>query len=171
MTFKEKIENMKKIYLETNIKIQTGVFWKRIGYYPHVQEWILDTNKSQLNDYGMAAGGDKNLRFGRILTTYRAKAPNVYAKRTIKYKKSKGQPWTGVTLKDTGQFQNSFKLYVTPERYEVTAKFKKQGGLISDNLDTSKVLGLTPDNKDIFFKKIFKPEFIALIKYSIKNGK
>jgi len=77
--------------------------------------------------------------------------------------KEKGQPSGIVTLKDTGAFYDTFKVNSQPEYAEVTANFEVHGESISENVDTTNVLGLTEENKKILVDYI-KPMFIKEFK-------
>ena len=105
-----------------------------------VQSEVIELNHQQLNDYGIDANSKK-------METLSADTRHVYSLWTIKTKLEKGQPYDKVTLYDTGRFQDSFKMVIHTNRYEITANFDKKDGSIWDNLDTKyEVLGLTDEN-------------------------
>jgi len=81
---------------------------------PAIQQTMIDFNQAQLQG-GQDALGQKIVTIGG--SPYRA--------RTIKIKKRKGQPTSRVTLKDTGEFYDTFKVKFVQNGYEITADFDK----------------------------------------------
>jgi hypothetical protein len=104
-----------------------------------VRKFIKDANRLQLWRHGVD-------RDGKAIRTYRSVRPAVYARATIRIKRSLGQPHNRVTLRQTGAFYRSFRVKVYSNQWAVDARFQKRRGSISDNLDTSAVLGLTREN-------------------------
>jgi hypothetical protein len=105
------------------------------------ESYILELNKEQLNELGVDSEGNK-------LRTYLAYGSYPYAFSTIQEKKDKGQPYDHVTLFSQGDYQKSFSAKTDNGFTKVSANSKKADGDISDNLDISKVLGLTIESKD-----------------------
>lgn len=106
-----------------------------------VKQEIVSLNQQQLLEFGEDVEGNK-------LRTYLAQPGQVYAYSTIQYKKDKGQPYDHVTLYNTGAFHRSFKAETERSYTQVKGKTKTSDGDISDNLDISKILGLTKESKE-----------------------
>tara|TARA_R110001606_G_scaffold21019_1_gene74613 strand:- start:114 stop:560 length:447 start_codon:yes stop_codon:yes gene_type:complete len=61
------------------------------------------------------------------------------------YKKPKGQKFSNITLKDTGDFYKSFKVELTKTSIRISANpIKEDNNLFDDFGD--EIIGLTPDN-------------------------
>ena len=72
---------------------------------------------------------------------------NPYRPYTVKIKEKKGQPTDVVTLYDTGEFYNSFRVKLVIGGYEILADFRKGSDDIRDNLPGEfDVLGLTDES-------------------------
>lgn len=104
-----------------------------------VRKFIKDANRLQLWRHGVD-------REGKVIRTYRAVRPAVYARATIRIKRGIGQPHNRVTLRQTGAFYRSFRIKVYSTQWAIDARFQKRRGNIAAHLDTSKVLGLTGEN-------------------------
>lgn len=137
-------------------KLNLNNLFKKIFNLRDVKDFVIERNQEQLYYRGIDATG-------KVLKTYFANSPNVYSNTTIGYKKEKGHPSGIVTLKDTGEFYKTFKVNSQPEYAEVTANFEVHGESISENVDTTNVLGLTEENKKILVDYI-KPMFIKEFK-------
>ena len=108
--------------------------------------FIVDANaEDQLFKRGVNA-------FGVEIMNYRPYTPY-----TIEQKKLKNQPYDRVTLRDTGDFERSFKVEVNKDSFSVTAtdpkteKLKKKYG---------NIFGLTPENKSKLAWKIVYPDLL-----------
>ena len=115
----------------------------------YVQTAIISINQNQLEENGIDSTGEK-------LRTYNSSSgtKGFYSRYTEFEKKIKGQPINRVTLKDTGDFYNSFNINTLAKSVLINADFSKPDGDISDNLDVSDVLGLTDENLTIFLNKV-----------------
>ena len=112
-----------------------------------VQEEVIRLNQEQLQ-----AGVDSNNEVIITKTAEYERKGKVYAMQTIQIKKEKGQPTDVVTLKDTGDFYNSFRVKITKLGYEITADFKAKTikDSILENFDSyyrDTILGL--DNESL----------------------
>lgn len=103
--------------------------------------FLIETNKNQLYRFGI----DNNEK--KLKSDY-ARFGQVYADSTINRKQSLGQPTDRVTLKDTGDFYNSFEvlnidntLIIASETISYTDKLVENFGL--------DILGLTAENSAI----------------------
>lgn len=75
-----------------------------------------------------------------------------YSGKTIEYKKEKGQRYDHVTLNDTGDFYNSFKVFLDSSGFVISADVVKD----TTNLITEwgeKILGLTHESLSILREK------------------
>lgn len=120
------------------------------------KKYITDLNtKVQLFDYGEDARGVQLAAVG-----------GGYAPSTIRIKSRKGQPTSRVTLKDTGDFYNSFDVQVKPN-----ADFSITSDSIKNGVDLYKrwgenIEGLQPENfvlvMDYLEKEFYKNVFRGL---------
>jgi hypothetical protein len=120
------------------------------------KEFIIDKNQEQLYDSGIDAKGKK-------IRTYRAGKGFPYAPYTVAQKVIRNEKVNIVTLKDTGEFYESFKVISESEYVVINADFEKPDGNISKNLDITNVMGLTSENKELLIEKL-KPVFIREFK-------
>lgn len=101
-----------------------------------VQEEVIRLNQDQLQS-GIDSKDKEIVTIGG--SPYRAT--------TIAIKEYKGQPTDVVTLYDTGEFYNSFRVTIRENGYEIEADFEKEDGNIMDNfLSTYDFMGLTPES-------------------------
>ena len=85
-----------------------------------------------------------------------------YTRTTVSIKKKKGQPSNRVTLKDTGDFHDSFKAKVERNKVTIYATDKKAAKL--EKKYGSKIYGLTKENKDNYSSNILFPIMLKNIK-------
>lgn len=110
---------------------------------------ILDLNRNnQLYDKGLRADGSK--------------VKPAYTSFTKKIKKEKGQVYDRVTLKDTGDFYNSFKLNLTSFDFEIGATDSKTDELTAKYGEG--IFGLTIENKRKLSDKLAKTLLIKIRK-------
>jgi len=83
---------------------------------------------------------------GRELRSAYARYGNVYANRTIAYKREKNQPINRVTLRDTGAFYQTFGTKLKAGELYLTANTIKDGEDLQDRF--SQVVGLTKESKE-----------------------
>lgn len=102
------------------------------------------TEVKRLNIEQMMEGVDAK---GNQMRTYKSKYPDVYTRYTIKKKQEKGQPYTKVTLKDTGKFHSGLKVKSFPGHASVIGETDKPDGDMMDNIDVNKALGVTDENR------------------------
>lgn len=84
-----------------------------------------------------------------------------YSPKTIAIKKSKGQPYNRVTLRDTGDFERSFFLVADDEGFVIKASDWKAEEL---ELKYGEIFGLTPENRGLLSQEILAPELINKIR-------
>ena len=91
-----------------------------------------------------------------------------YAPRTIAKKKRKGQPYTRVTLKDTGAFYEGFKVVANSEGFYVTSDDSKTEKLVEKY--GSSIFRLTAENFSRLIRKHLRKDLASYIriKYGLK---
>ena len=118
-----------------------------------LQQDIIDLNREdQLYDKGIDADGNL-VGDGR------------YSKMTIQHKIETGERYDHVTLKDTGEFYESFKIKKGEAEIIITADTIKDGKDLA-SIYGEKILGLTAENVAIlrgWIKKLFIERTRALI--------
>lgn len=118
-----------------------------------VQESMIDLNQEQLQD-GIDALGQTIVTIGG----------SPYRPMTVIIKRAKGQPTNKVTLYDTGEFYDTFKVRFVHGGYEITADFAKGNDSILDNFSSQyDFLGLTDETLAEFVYEIFLPRFTKLL--------
>jgi len=120
----------------------------------NVQGKIIELNQEQLQD-----GTDA---LGQTIVTIGGSPYRAY---TVLIKKAKGQPTNKVTLYDTGDFYETFKVVILKSGYKITANFKKDDSSILDNFSSQyDFLGLDDERLAEFAIKIILPRLEVLIK-------
>lgn len=103
-----------------------------------IQQDILDLNKEdQLYDKGIDSTGDS---LGEYSTA------TIEGTVNFEGKKQKGQRFDHITLKDTGEFYDSFIFKNNKDNFEIEADTLKEGTDLIDNFGKD-ILGLTDENK------------------------
>jgi hypothetical protein len=74
-----------------------------------------------------------------------SKSLGKYSGFTVEKKKEKGQKYTNITLKDTGDFYKSFKVTVTKKEINISANPLKDDSNLFDDFGTQ-IVGLTDEN-------------------------
>lgn len=87
-----------------------------------------------------------------------------YSPVTIQYKQEEGQPYDRVTLRDTGDFHNSFYLQIDNEKFAFDAEDWKTRDLL--RLYGDEIMGLTDYNIQRLEDEILLPE---LMKTAVKT--
>lgn len=85
-----------------------------------------------------------------------------YGSSTITYKKAKRQPTNRVTLRDEGNFHQSFFLDIRENEFEIKAKDWKAEMLVRKYGEA--ILGLTDENLSDLSKNYVAPEILKLFK-------
>lgn len=85
-----------------------------------------------------------------------------YAPLTVSIKKQKGQPYSRVTLRDTGDFHRSFTVEAGPESFVITATDRKTQELAEKY--GREIFGLTPDNLSYVSASIVYPELSGIMR-------
>lgn len=164
------IQNLKQLDIEAIIQL--------ILTNPYIQEWITDTVTGRLYETGRTSS------FKRLRTNVAIKQQKRYARRkerfyattTEKIKKEKGQPVDRVTLKDSGDFYDSFKIKADKRSFSISADLKN--GAMYDNFSisfrrnefTKEILGLSRDEQATLNQKIVKELFVKFLYKQIVKG-
>ena len=85
-----------------------------------------------------------------------------YAESTIRYKRRKGQPTDRVTLQDTGQYHDTFKIRYESEGFELYANDWKAGFL--DRKYGKEIYGLQDDAARELADQVYQPRMIQKLK-------
>lgn len=125
-----------------------------------IQQALIDIIQTRLYEKGTTAEGEK-------LRTDFAKSSNkrlkgekgFYSKNTERIKKGKGQTIDRVTLKDTGEFYESFKTTFKTD-LDVSADFRDiylnfQDSFNSENEFEQAILDISDEEKEILFDKMW----------------
>ncbi len=92
-----------------------------------------------------------------------------YTASTVRNKKRKGQPYTRVTLRDTGEFHKSMFLVVDKEGFYVTSSDDKTEGLVEKYGDT--IFRLTDKNLTRILNSHIRKYITKRLKSEIKNAR
>lgn len=112
--------------------------------------FVMDLNRdTQLYDKGIKSDGERLPEYTRFTKTI---------------KKSKGQPYDRMTLRDTESFHKKFFLKMDNMKFRIDSTDKKRNKLVERF--TGFIFGLTPDNKNILAHKI-TPRIIKQIKHRL----
>ena len=143
------IDNLRQRVTEFNELLQTG---RLIQYKKKKNEYVItDMNsEDQLYEKGIN-------RLGVNIMDY---AP--YSPLTIEIKKEKGQPYNRVTLRDEGDFEQSFYVESNKQKFTIKAADWKTEDLIQRY--GRQILGLTEENKIILIWEYIYPELKATTK-------
>ena len=85
-----------------------------------------------------------------------------YAESTIRYKRRKGQPTDRVTLQDTGQYHDTFKIRYEAEGFELYANDWKAGFL--DRKYGKEIYGLQDEAARELADQVYQPRMIQKLK-------
>lgn len=91
-----------------------------------------------------------------------------YAQKTIQVKLKKGQPTDRVTLKDTGEFYDSFDVVFDENGFYVTSSDDKAKYLVEKYGRT--IFRLTNDNLTTLLREYVRPILTEKLKMYLKNG-
>lgn len=134
---------------------------------------IINTIQDRLYITGRTANGT----FLKTDQSYNEGRGNVYAKKTISYKKESNHPYSNVTLSDSGEFYDSFKVDFTSKEIILSANFKKGDKDISENFRYTfnderfkkEILSLTAKEKKVF-SKLIVTKLVQKILNTLTNG-
>lgn len=148
----KRIDDLRNRVVEFNNKLTSGLLIQNIIY--ENEAYIVEMNsEDQLYDQGI-----NNL--GVSIMDYKP-----YTTRTIAIKEMKGQPTNRVTLRDEGDFEESFYLEVNNTQFEIRASDFKTEDLIRKY--GRQILGLTDENiKELIWVYIF-PDLLKTAKQMI----
>lgn len=91
-----------------------------------------------------------------------------YRAYTVKRKKKKGQPTNIVTLYDTGEFYETFKVRIVKDGYEIIADFQKGDESILDNFTSNfDFLGLDLEGQTELVQQHVYPVLYNLLRKQI----
>ena len=93
---------------------------------------------------------------------YGAEIRPEYAESTIRYKRRKGQPTDRVTLQDTGQYHDTFKIQYEAEGFELYANDWKAGFL--DRKYGKEIYGLQDEAARELADQVYQPRMIQKLK-------
>lgn len=113
-----------------------------------IEDEIKEINVHQQYDLGQDRNGD-------------AITPE-YAESTIRYKRRKGQPTDRVTLQDTGQYHDTFKIRYEDEGFELYANDWKAGFL--DKKYGKEIYGLHDEAARELADQVYQPRMIQKLK-------
>ena len=113
-----------------------------------IEDEIKEINVHQQYDLGQDRNGD-------------AITPE-YAESTIRYKRRKGQPTDRVTLQDTGQYHDTFKIRYENEGFELYANDWKAGFL--DKKYGKEIYGLQDEAAMQLADQVYQPRMIQKLK-------
>lgn len=126
---------------------------KRLGFI------IITTIQERLESEGKDAN-NKSLKtdIGKS-----SKGTGIYAKKTVSIKRKSGQPTDRVTLKDTGEFYNSFRSKVKANELSLTADFRNIYDNFQDSFNSEKefqsaILDLTDQELQRIFDNFIYPQ-------------
>ena len=91
-----------------------------------------------------------------------------YSPRTIRVKIKKGQPTDRVTLKDTGDFYNSFEVVFDENGFYITSTDEKAKYLVEKY--GRNIFRLTDENLTILLREYIRPILTEKMKAYLKNG-
>lgn len=118
------------------------------------EDWLIDLNAFfQLYEKGVNA-------LGVEIASYEP-----YSMYTVSIKGMLGQPADRVTLKDTGDFHDSFYVIYREDEFEITASDDKREALV--NRYGPEIFGLTPENMEVVRNDIIKPYLELMLKHGI----
>ena len=131
------MQDIERLYNNVN-KLDINDIFYSLWSDNKVQNYIIDLNTegettSQLYNLGIDAEGD---------------SLGEYSPYTIQFKVDKGQRFDHITLKDTGDFYETFKVKPNKKGFELTANPNKD----DDNLFEiygKEIVGLTKDNQKL----------------------
>lgn len=113
-----------------------------------IEDEIKEINVHQQYDLGQDRNGD-------------AITPE-YAESTIRYKRRKGQPTDRVTLQDTGQYHDTFKIRYEDEGFELYANDWKAGFL--DKKYGKEIYGLQDEAARELADQVYQPRMTQKLK-------
>jgi len=91
-----------------------------------------------------------------------------YSPVTVEYKMAMGQPYDRVTLRDTGDFHQGFKVEINPKAFSITSTdWKTQKLMKKYGRD---IFGLTATNKDILRWEFIYPDLLDAVTNTLTNG-
>jgi len=135
---------------------------KKLGFENLVQEAVKESD-----DMIIALNTDDQL-YNKGINNDGSKVEPAYTRTTVSIKKKKGQPSNRVTLKDTGDFHDSFKVKASRGEVEIYATDKKAAKLEKKYGD--KIYGLTSENRDKYSSEILYPIILKNLKKLAYNG-
>lgn len=126
------------------------------------EEWILEAlNNDDVTDFVIYLNTEEQL-YSRGVDSEGAQLSPPYTPLTVEIKKEKGQRFDHVTLKDTGQFYESFKVTaIKSGDLVIEADAQKEDNNLIDKYGED-VLGLTEESLDRFREMVYE-ELINVI--------
>jgi hypothetical protein len=160
-----------KEFAEKIDKIDIDSILQNIMNYDFTKEFVINTIQERIENTGIDAKNQKMQTNKSSSGAYGA-----YSKFTENLKAKSGDQFKHVTLKDKGDFYNSFNILANKQWIEISATFQKDDGNIYENLSgmysgeidfESAILNMNEKEFEIFVKKIILPEFLGILNYEI----
>lgn len=143
------LQQLKNRLVEVNNQLTSGLLIRNA--VSENEAYILDLNtEEQLYEEGIN-------RLGVKIADYEP-----YSEMTIQIKMEKGQPYDRVTLRDEGDFQDSFYMDVGNSSFEIKAGDVKTEQLIAKY--GRQVLGLTNENLQKIITEYIYPDVLGVVK-------
>lgn len=175
------MNKLERLYLFLK-KFEIGIVLDEIFLDMRVQQFIFEAIKMRITEEGVTATFKKlitNSRL-RIMKKRETKKKEYYAPATIRIKKKKSglsSKTENVTLYDSGEFYESFRILTTKKTIRIIADMEKPEGDMYDNFSISftkkdfikEILSLSYDEKAFLLQQIVRPYAIQLIRKSLKS--
>ena len=145
--------NLKEMEAITNLIDNLKKYKDSINEYMEditrsIEDEIKEINVHQQYDLGQDRNGDS--------------ITPEYAESTIRYKRKKGQQTDRVTLQDTGQYHDTFKIRYEDEGFELYANDWKAGFL--DKKYGKEIYGLQDEAAQELADQVYQPRMIQKLK-------
>ena len=145
--------NIRDMEAITNLIVNLTKFRDNMNNYMEditrsIEDEIKEINVHQQYDLGQDRNGDS--------------ITPEYAESTIRYKRKKGQPTDRVTLQDTGQYHDTFKIRYEADGFELYANDWKVGFL--DKKYGKDIYGLQDEAARELADQVYQPRMIQKLK-------
>jgi hypothetical protein len=120
------MEEIFKQILQSLKRVNINDLGRFVFSQSNIQKWIIETIQNRLERTGIDAFGEK-------LKTDSSSTGEFYSFATIVIKEQLGQETGHVTLKDTGDFYNTFRIFLKQNAIIIDADFDKGTSHIADN--------------------------------------
>jgi len=146
-------------------KIDVFQIFRDITRENDVQKWIIEVINRRVEFTGITSDGTK-------LQTDSSSGGNPYSIATMNIKDYLGQRISNVTLKDTGDFWDSFKIILLDDGFRIDADFEKKDGNIQRNFTQQyssekefedAIASLNQDEFRILVEQFYYPKFVKKV--------